>query len=272
MDLISSAIVNNALQNPSYILKVAQELGQSLYDKCTTEEKNYYDKYVKFHEDQVLDAFSSTLERSGSDNWHELKYGRLTGSISYGFHTYYENRNKHSDSDWNNKISGTFSPSGFSNQAMADGNFYEAKALKCYEKKNPGKKIEKAGIFISPLAPWLGYSADGVIFEDGIVDRLWEVKTPVKGATHNAATICSVAPCMDGNKLKEKHKFQGQVQLGMLLLSLPICDFTLYCHKPDEVFVDTVVFNDKFCLKYARNLTNAFFTKVLPWLASHVET
>ncbi|XP_034254974.1 uncharacterized protein LOC117653424 [Thrips palmi] len=267
-NLIRSVIVQKALRNPSYILKMAQELGESLYNKCTAEEKNYYDKHVKFHEDQVLDAFSLTPD---SENWFDLTYGRLTGNISYGFYKYYENMEKHSESDWNNKISGSFSPYGFADQAKKEVNLYDFAALKCYEKKNPGKKIEQAGVFISPLAPWLVCSADGVILEDGIVDRLWVVKNPVKGATHNAATICNVAPCMKENKLKKKHKFQGQVQLGMLLLSLPICDFTLYCHKADEVFVDTVEFNDKFCLKYVTNLTNAFFTKVLPWLALNVE-
>lgn len=116
----------------------------------------------------------------------------------------------------------------------------------------------------------------------GKIDRLWEVKTPVKGATHVPETICSVVPYMVNGKLKGKHQYYGQIQLGMLLLSTTMCDFTLYCYTPkkdgvhvdtdkphkDGVYVDTVVFNDKFCLEYVRNLTNAYFTYVLPWLAS----
>lgn len=265
--------VDQALSNPSFVLKTAQELGASLYAKCKPEEQAYFDKYIKIEESDVPKICLNTQDQDG-DQWLEYKYGRITGSICYSYHTYYKNTKKHSDVDWCNKIKATYS-SDFSSKSMDDGKMFEVRALRCYEKKFSNMKINNLGLFINPLTPWLGYSADGIVTVDGVIDRLWEVKSPVKGGQYRAHEICDYVPYMKEKRLKEKHQYYGQVQLGMLLLSLPICDFTLFCNKPkevnDEVFVDTVVFNEKFCLEMAQNLTRAFFTKVLPWLVSQME-
>lgn len=266
-------IVDEALSNASFVLKTAQELRASLYAQCTPEEQDYFDKYIKIEEGDVTKICINSQDQDG-DQWLEYKYGRITGSICYDYHTYYKNRNKHSDADWCSKIKATYS-SGFSNDSMKDGKMFEDRALRCYERKFSVRNINNLGIFINPMTPWLGYSADGVVTIDGVIDRLWEVKSPVKGGQYGADEICNYIPYMKEKRLKEKHKYYGQIQMGMLLLSIPICDFTVFCNKPkevdDELFVDTVVFNEKFCLEMAQNVTRAFFTKVLPWLVSQME-
>lgn len=79
-------IVENALENPNYILKTAQELGASLYSQCTPQQQDYYDKNIKIDSDGVLKICGETQDQDG-DEWLEYKYGRLTGSISYAYHT-----------------------------------------------------------------------------------------------------------------------------------------------------------------------------------------
>lgn len=46
---------------------------------------------------------------------------------------------------------------------MEDGLLYEASAREACVKKFKDKKIEKLGIFIHLMVPWLGYSADGMV-------------------------------------------------------------------------------------------------------------
>lgn len=259
--------VDHAFLNAGFIIKVAEDLGRELYQKCTPEEQNYYDAFIKIpDEDSAQQICQKTVGQDNGD-WDEARFGRITGSISYPLYTYY--KNKHSDSDWEYKLIGTYDSSFRGNDDTDRGLESEIKAKVCYEEAKGNVKVENVGILINPAVPWLGYSADGIVHVSGKIGRLWEVKTPVKGATNGASTICEVLPYMKKeNKLKEKHRYYGQVQLGMLLWSLPFCDFTVYCYKPNQVYIDPVPFNEKFCLEFVKILTKVYFERVLPWLVS----
>ncbi|KAK3927632.1 Poly(ADP-ribose) glycohydrolase 1 [Frankliniella fusca] len=268
-----TTIVSHALTNTSFILLRAAELGKELYMKCTLAEKNYYDTHVKITDQDAMNICVETVEQSESDEWEKKRFGKITGSICYSYFTYYKNKTP----NWLNKITTTFKSSSadekVTTKAMEDGLLYEGDARDCYEKKlnNKNMKVAHPGFFNHPITPWLGFSADGVTCENGLLVRLWENKTPKCGNQHGAESIYKHVNYMskDG-KLKEKHPYYGQCQLGMLLLALPICDFTLYSIKHDQVYIDSVTFNEKFCLELSERLTHVYFEQILPWLASCV--
>lgn len=255
--------VTSAITSASFILKRAADLGKELYQQCSLQEQAYYDNNVKIGDDASLNMCLSTV---GQDNdlWDYYRFGRITGSVSYPLFTYSKNKN----AKWKQKLESVFESDFKGNIDTDNGLMYEKDAKERYE-ESTGNTIVEVGILVHPLVPWFGYSADGLIFENGECVRLWENKTPKCGKTCDASTICQKAECMDRNEnLKQKHKFYGQIQLGMLLFSLPICDFTLYSMGSDQVAIKGIGFNEKFCLDYTELLTRTYFKIILPWLCS----
>ena len=76
---------------------------------------------------------------------------------------------------------------------------------------------------------------------------------------------------MDPNsgKLKKRHSYYEQIQLGMLMHSLHECNFTLYSSKNDGIYVDLVMFDEKFCLEMLEILTEIYFKYVLPYISKN---
>ncbi|KAF5274171.1 hypothetical protein FQR65_LT17061 [Abscondita terminalis] len=73
----------------------------------------------------------------------------------------------------------------------------------------------------------------GIVFEGNIPVGLLEIKCPYLGSTN---TIGDVAPQLkylfvedEMYCLKKNHKYYAQIQLGMAILNLNNCYFTLYC-------------------------------------------
>ncbi len=79
----------------------------------------------------------------------------------------------------------------------------------------------QVGIVINPLLPWLGFSADAIIFKNRKMFKLWENKTPVKGQSINSLQICQNLSYIHRSTglLKKKGDYYGQIQLGMVLLN-----------------------------------------------------
>ncbi|XP_034238938.1 uncharacterized protein LOC117643889 [Thrips palmi] len=267
----------DAVSEPYYLVNKAHQLSQELLAKCSPAEREYYAQNIVLSTDEALQIFLGTTEQDNS-TWDGARFGRITGSISYELFTYYLNKTP----DWENKLTGVFE-NRYKNDAMAAGNLYESYALKKYvleeSKKQAGLESVKVGILINPLLPWLGFSADAVICINNVVSKLWENKTPVAGRRVNASGICKHLAYMNKEgKLKHKCPHYGQVQLGMVLLNLQVCDFTVYCTGPvlplkpkpnpliESVHVETVVINHTFCDKYLKRLCHVYFEKILPWL------
>ena len=157
------------------------------------------------------------------------------------------------------------------NEDTVYGLMYEANARDCFERKNSQSQVVQTGILINPILPWLGYSADGIVCEENntVNETLWECKSLKAGRKKTAAELKTAASCMDPKKegkLKDHHPYYGQIQLGMLLYELHECYFNLYSSKDDDVYIDTVMFNEKFCLKMIDTLTEIYFKHILPFL------
>lgn len=276
--------INHVLQEQHPLILRVHELSQNMLSKCSPSQQQFYTENVVVSEVEARNIF---LDSAGQNNavWDAARYGRVTGSISYGLFTYYKNRRP----NWEKRLETVFG-SNFSNNDMDAGTFYEPYALSKYvaEEKLKGSNVDsmQIGIVINPLVPWLGFSADAVIYKNKELWKLWENKTPVKGRIYDATEICSYAECIDKSTglLKECHKYYGQIQLGMVLLNIPACDFCLYCTgnvnttpltapsaDSDSIHSQTIVLDQSFCLRYLETLCHVYFEKILPWLASRAD-
>ena len=97
---------------------------------------------------------------------------------------------------------------------------------------------------------------------------MWECKVPAKGQTKKASEIAPHLSYLDKNNhnLKKRHEYFGQVQLGMALFNLPLCDFSLYCYHSEDMLVVPVPFDETFVRDLMERLVHVYFEKLLPWL------
>lgn len=205
------------------------------------------------------------VDTVGQDNdlWLMFKSRRFTGSICYNLYTYLKNKN----SNWEEKLKNTFTNSDFKSQAMENGIMYEGDGRDAYVKTYPNVQDVTIGIFVHPLVPWLGSSADGIVFDNGSPTKLLEIKVPVKGKKFPPSTIINQLKYLDETgHLKHKHNYYGQVHLCMALYNLSSCDFIIYCTCADTNAVDTVMFDEKFVLDLLERLATVYFKKILPYL------
>ncbi|KAK3920156.1 Actin cytoskeleton-regulatory complex protein END3 [Frankliniella fusca] len=244
-----------AIQSLNYLLPRAAEITEDLLHDCTVEEQQYYQENIAV---TTREALRMNVDTVGQDNdlWLLFKSNRFTGSICYPLCTYSKNKKP----NWTKKFSSTFAPSDVVTKAMQDGISYEGDGRDAYLKKNPNKKIISARIFVHPLVPWLGYSADGIVFENDLPTKLLEIKVPVKGNKFPPNTVQKELEYLDANgHLKHKHRYYGQVQLGMALYNLSACDFLNYCICADDIVSDTVMFDETFVLDLLERLATVYF-------------
>ena len=96
----------------------------------------------------------------------------------------------------------------------------EKKAKELYELKY--NKVTSLGLLIRPEIPWLGYSADGVVWPYYLI----EIKYPIQGK--NMAALAAVKTMKwfnldcNGNiiSFRDTHKYLNQIQLVMYLLNV----------------------------------------------------
>lgn len=72
-------------------------------------------------------------------------------------------------------------------------------------------------------------------------------------------TVCSTY----GMRLKEKHLYYGQVQLGMAILNLKFCDFIIYSSSTKTFLNIVIPFNEKFAKKLICKITDNYFKNMI---------
>lgn len=138
-------------------------------------------------------ACSTTTDQSDNNNWHELRYGRITASIIY--------EAAHCDTPDGTLVEKILGAQNFDTIAMKRGRLLEPQVLqKVAIRLN--KKINKCGLLLSAKFPQFGASPDGIC-DDAVI----EVKCPMSSKT--AKNYYS--------EDKIKNKFKAQIQLQMLL-------------------------------------------------------
>ncbi|XP_071566930.1 uncharacterized protein Lolal isoform X1 [Temnothorax nylanderi] len=187
--------------------------------------------------------------------WHEERQYRITGSICYNLYTY----TKNTKANWKKKCNDTFTPKNFKSEYTEYGKKTEGEARDAFKKKT-SKEVIETGLVVSQQNPWLAYSPDGVIFKDGRPTELLEIKCPFKGKTMtiedtvNNEVGKSLIKDKENIYLKEKHRYYGQVQLGMAVLNLKSTLFVIYSTFDKNLFILRVNRNEIFLTTMLKEL------------------
>lgn len=207
--------------------------------------------------DNPTDIFEQTI--NSFNIWLKLRQFRITGSRVYELYTY----SKNVSADWETETKKYFWPKSFSNKFVNYGKKFEGPARNKYMTQT-GNTVIECGLVTHDLEKWLGYSPDGIVLKNGKPEKLLEIKCPFDGQKMNAATLKQTLPCFDkSGNLKMKHKFYGQVQMGMGVLNLTETDFVIYSSFDDSIEIITVPFNQDFTDDLLVTAKHIYFNQML---------
>ncbi|XP_064462934.1 uncharacterized protein LOC135373798 [Ornithodoros turicata] len=224
---------------------------------------------MQFYKDNIVitkDEAEKILRDTYKDKliWMTQRRNRITGTTCYPLFTY-------SKKDWHQKVLSTLHSSFKGNSSTRYGNDNEEAARLRYEEVMQ-RKVITCGLVVSTKNPWLACSPDGVVMEAGSPCKLVEIKCPVKGkqvcATEVVASCNFLASDGENYKLKKRHTYYAQVQLGMAILNVCQCDFVVYAAFDNSVHVINVKFDYEFLWKMVSRLHNIYFEHVLSALCA----
>lgn len=139
-----------------------------------------------------------------------------------------------------------------------------------------GCRVLETGLIVSKQNPWLAYSPDGIIFDDNKPLALLEIKCPFKGKNMTVwvAIKHEFSRCLDfsGENLsvKKKHKYYGQLQLGMAVINVQVSYFFIYCAHDRSYLIIKVNIDVEFILTMLSALKRVYFSKFLHEICSSV--
>lgn len=165
---------------------------------------------------------------------------------------------------WKDKSLNYFFPKLFNlNASMKHGISEEENARKTYVEK---MKLDvcQFGLIVPNENQWLGYSPDGIVFENGKPVKLVEIKCPNVGKNKTVHDILKDLKFINipEMNLKKKHPYYGQVQLGMAILNLEITDFVIYSSFDKSFEIIPVKLDFEF-VDMLKMLKNTYFCKML---------
>lgn len=161
----------------------------------------------------------------GSDEWHELRAGRITGTDAETLLINGKNGFSAGQQTLLYKKAAEFITgpelNGFTNYAMQRGTELEPYARMEYESKT-WNHVEQVG-FVS-AGDYLGFSPDGIIGEDGLI----EIKCPMGP---------EFVRFVDTKEIPKAH--YAQMQWGMFLTGRKWCDYVVFNpdFKPAELHI-----------------------------------
>lgn len=195
-----------------------------------------------------------------SQSWLKARKFRMTGSRCYEIYTYKNNNN------WIKKSHSFFFSTPLKNKYISHGLKFEDHAKKAFILQT-GVDVRDFGLIIPPTNLWLGYSPDGVIFENNTPIALLEIKCLYAGATstiEDALSSCNyLCEGNGGLQLKKKHKYYGQINLGMSILNLPKCYFVIYASYDDSLKIIEVAHDYEFSKILLTTIKTKFFQNMI---------
>lgn len=225
---------------------------------------DFFNEYVKVSPIKSLQICMMTLFQNNA-SWQYERRLRIGGSNCYGLYTYTKNANP----DWEKKIKNLLHSMFKGNAATRYGHDCEPKARLAYELKMMCHII-LLGSVICTNACWLSFSPDGFCIING-KPILIEIKSPELGKTLTSSELVKKCPFLvqnggDSFKLKEKHQYYGQVQLGMQLLQVNMCHLVVYASLDNSVTIIEVEKNEEFLSTFIPALSHVYYEQILPVL------
>ena len=205
----------------------------------------------------LLELCVQTLQ--SQEAWHKSRQFRITGSRVYTLYTYAKNKKP----DWKLKAKQFFWPSEFFNKFVKHGILYEHVAIEKYTQLYK-VKIVKCGLVVHPDYPWMGYSPDAVICGSNGPEILIEIKCLWAGKRKSITDCLSLCPYLntDGT-LKKKHRYYGQIQLGMLIMNLRTCHFIIFPSFDSTMYTLSVPFDEKFAIEMTETTQKVYAEKII---------
>jgi len=269
---IASTVSTNLLREPlppgcQEVLLELRARTEQILDTLSPDLVKFYNENVSVSAEKAIDIARDTASQN-EEKWFRERKLRITGSKCYCLYTYSSNKK----ADWAKKIRGTFNSNFTGNQATLYGLVNGPVARSLYASKNKCTVVEN-GLFVNPLLPWLGCSVDGLVVNDEKKPKFSiEIKCLTAGKTKPASDIPKYEKCFDkDNCLKKRHQFYGQMQLGLLLMGLPKCDFVVYSSFDHNIETIPVPFDAAFAHAMVDKLISVYFCYVLPWLKENFE-
>ncbi|XP_054708820.1 uncharacterized protein LOC129221113 [Uloborus diversus] len=234
------------------------------HEEITEKETDFYRNNVMITKEAAIQLEKETRGQGHGkqrDMWLQARKIRITGSNSYGLYTYGSRKN----SNWKQKIHNTVNNSFMGNASTK----YGSKAERiCKEFLKETQQVIDCGLLVHPSEPWMGCSPDGLILYNGEVCLL-EIKCPVLGKSETALrvipTVDYVNVVDNEYKLKKRHTYYGQVQLGLFLTSTKSCLFVIFCTYDKSYISVKVDYDADFLEKYLKKLKNVYFNQFLPF-------
>lgn len=203
------------------------------FEIANDEHRDFYYKNVHLSEKNIVDLCIATLNQSSCDEWFKARQCRISASAKAH---QIKVRRKKSCLD----LAKDFLKHSTTNQVVKSleyGRKNENRAILAYEEAY-SVQVQKIGLFVMPLQPWLCASADGLIIENGCITKLLEIKCP---------SSCAAKPVFDVQEqkinvpylylrsdvleLKENNVYYTQCQMLMYVTGLTTCDLYVWSSK-----------------------------------------
>lgn len=184
------------------------------------------EKVTKITREDIARIEKETRNQSTSSSWFQHRRLRITASRTGEIVKATDRKNM--------KLlaSSICNPSSFSSAATRHGIKYEPVAIELYE-KTKNVKVEKMGLVISSIKPYIAASPDGVVVTQG-KQSLIEVKCPY--SIREQSISCKTLPWLksdeNGNEiLDQNHNYYYQIQTQLFCTGADNCTLVIFTLK-----------------------------------------
>nr|CAI5842319.1 unnamed protein product [Callosobruchus analis] len=241
-------ILNHACQSPLMMYLASYKI--NLVRDCCL-------KFISTIDNEDVDLAINIPQHSSE--WEKIRKNRITGSRCYEIYTY-------SKEDWKTKSIKYFHPIAVNNKYTRHGLKYESMARNMFIEMSKMTVVE-CGLVIPCSNKWLGYSPDGIIMCDGRPLYLLEIKYIFEGKTKTITeALKSSKYILEENgeyKLKKKHKYYGQVQMGMAVLNLSKTYFVIFASFDKSFCLLEVNFDYDYTHNMLKVVKQSYFQKMI---------
>ncbi|KAJ8669680.1 hypothetical protein QAD02_000939 [Eretmocerus hayati] len=198
--------------------------------------------------------------------WKSHRPKRFTGTTAYKYITplRYPDRIV----DWNTQIANHLEDNSKANANTNHGIRMEPIARTKYSELT-GFTVTRTGSFVNSNIPWLLVSLDGIVIGSHTV----KMKCPVDGKKKTIEEIMGTLKYVGTSgpgmySLKKKHTYFCQVQLGMFLSNLKLCDFVVYSSHGNSCGIIRVPYDRNDMREYLKSSQCVYFCHMLKMLVA----
>lgn len=211
-----------------------------------------------------------TEKQADAEAWHLARLHRLTASQCKEFVSV------KSDSTMYNLIRNKlYEVRNITTKEMKYGTTNEACAYKLYREfmTVKGYEVKKSGFWVNPTYPEMGCSPDGLVYIQGNINGIIEIKCPYVLSSCPPLSIDVGLTKQQHNQfcsskvngklvLKKSHKYYYQIQMQMAICEVKWCDFIIW--SPKGMYVERITYDEEFWMPLALALRKISHSLLIP--------